>query len=255
MNKKNITIIALHFLLVNLLSKEITAQNANCPGYFPCEVHTLVYQTLKAGESGVEVEQETIILSPSGDQINYNRTLSVISFSGGGQVSFSHTGTIQHNGNAHLFGPDYFLPKPNPSFGDFIEPPVVVYGGPNCPLPNSISMNTVLPACSEMSIKVTKETKSAGNPFLAGGFEFNYSISYMNRTVLAVNQYLQHAGKTYNCVVIKERRENKGVVTGDFWEVSWLAKGIGKVKSHFFKADPGNNWNNGGAAEFTRNLL
>lgn len=255
MNKNNIVPLALYVLLASLVSMEIKAQNADCPGYFPCQSHTLVYQTLKAGDSGVEMEHETIVLSPTGNTINYERTMSVISFSGGGQISFSHTGTIQQFENSYQFGPDYFLPRPNPSFSDFIEAPVVNYSGPNCPLPNSISMNTVLPACNSMGIKVTKETKSAGNPFLAGGFEFNYSISYMQRTVLAVNQTLQHAGQTYNCVVIKERRENKGVVTGDFWEVSWLAKGIGKVKSHFFKADPGNNWNNGGAAEFTRNLL
>lgn len=255
MNKKNITIIALHFLFANLFSGEIKAQNADCPGYFPCQSYTLAYQTIKSGESGVEVEHETIVLSPSAALINYTRTLSVISFSGGGQINFSHSGTISKNENTHNFGPDFFLPQPNPSFSDFISPPVVQYKGPNCPLPNSISMNTVLPACSSMGINVTKETKSDGNPFLAGGFEFKYSISYTNRTVLAVNQSLQHAGKTYNCVVIKEERENAGIVTGKFWEVSWLAKGIGKVKSHFFKADPGNNWNNGGAAEFTRNLL
>jgi hypothetical protein len=254
MNKREITLIALYSLISCYIS-EIRAQNADCPGYFPCQSHTLIYQTLKSGESGIELEQERIELSPSGGQIDYNRTLSVISFSGGGQISFSHTGSIQHNGNSHLFGPDYFLPKPNPSFSDFIEPPVVVYTGPNCPLPNTISMNSVLPACSEMAIKVTKETKSSGNPFLAGGFEFNFNITYSSRIVLAVDQALQHNGQTYNCIVIKEKRASTGVMSAEFWEVSWLAKGIGKVKSHFFKADPGNNWNNGGSAEFTRNLL
>ena len=235
------------YLLIWINSISLFGQyNGNCDFYFPCSVGAEVrWLTFKGNTADPSFEVENVkILSVNNQAIQFERRFNVIDFQNGSDVSFSHQGQVVCNDISCAFGPDYFLPRPSPTLSTFFSPPIISYSGQSCELPNHPSIGP-LSDCSTMKISVESAvSSSSSNAFLAGNAGFEFAVNYNQRKVLSLNSVLEINNQSISCVVIQERRQSSGGTQETVFEVSWIAKGVGKIRSVFYKDDPGSNWNN-----------
>lgn len=231
----------LSFLLFNL---PIVNAQSNCAYYCPCEVGTLEYVSNRLHDKVVFITYETIkITTANAHNVGFQRSVRSTIFGSGKPKNINYPPrsgdiTIDTDGTANYPGA-FFVPG-SPNGVIFSNLTTTENFGNGCNIPSEPT-NQNLVNCNQMGMEVTL-TIPSDKDWLSGKQTSKWNVSYVDRTVLdSTNASIVLRGETVDAVIIAEKAIYEGLLTGSCWEVSWLVKGYGKVRTNFYENLPDKN--------------